>query len=280
METRPSPIHSMPGMNVAGLVCDLASLSVWWRHREWAPFPGCLVARGLRRSPAAPPPPPPHHVHSNMNTGGPHTPSQIAPCCAPAPSHRGPFRTHGITQVGVGPVARIPWQAPQDSTSIVVAWYSRQALLDITVIPRPFVPPLHCTERRPAPHWPFLYSSASAHVRLVGGPDAFSGRVEVKYQGRWGTICDDMWDDADAAVVCRSLGLGGGAAHVNALHGPGNGPIWLDDVECSGTEKDLVECSHAGWAEVNGQRCSHREDASVTCEGVALGMMVRSLLTR
>ena len=58
LETRPSPIHPTSGMNVASLVCDLASLSVWWRHGEWAPFPSCLLAHGLRRSPAAPPPPP------------------------------------------------------------------------------------------------------------------------------------------------------------------------------------------------------------------------------
>jgi hypothetical protein len=59
LETRPSPIHPMPGVNVASLVCDLASLSVWWRHGEWAPFPRCPLARGLWRSLAAPPPPPP-----------------------------------------------------------------------------------------------------------------------------------------------------------------------------------------------------------------------------
>ena len=57
--------------------------------------------------------------------------------------------------------------------------------------------------------WLFLISLAfcqNGQLRLAGGTSVNEGRVEICFNETWGTICDDVWDDLDATVVCSSLG--------------------------------------------------------------------------
>ncbi|XP_069741458.1 neurotrypsin [Narcine bancroftii] len=108
-------------------------------------------------------------------------------------------------------------------------------------------------------------------IRLVGGKEHYKGRVEVFHDGQWGTVCDDQWDDLDAEVVCRQLGLSGTAKAWTWSHfGKGMGPILLDEVECTGNEFSMDECRKSNWGEHN---CEHTEDAGVSCDPFTDGVL-------
>ena len=114
-----------------------------------------------------------------------------------------------------------------------------------------------------------MYDSSSSVlfvVRLVGGSSYNEGRVEVYYNGRWGTVCNDGWDELDAKTVCRQLGY---ESSEIADFGKGRKEaILLDNVMCSSNDIILTNCGHYGVSiKVKCNYNSYYTVAGVKCFG-------------
>ena len=106
----------------------------------------------------------------------------------------------------------------------------------------------------------------------MDGDGSYRGRLEIRHNGEWGTVCNKNFNNAAATVVCRQLGYTGAYRVQSFRSGPGGGIIWLENVQCNGNEASILECSYDGWG---GTSCSHDDDVGVTC----VGMYVQCTLT-
>ncbi|OWF37448.1 Deleted in malignant brain tumors 1 protein [Mizuhopecten yessoensis] len=100
-------------------------------------------------------------------------------------------------------------------------------------------------------------------IRLVDGTDQYEGRLEVKYNDTWGTVCTDYFEDKEAEVICRELQYTGGAAVTDGRFGDGTGKIWLDNLGCEGNEQSLATCQANN---IGVHNCKHSDDAGVICQ--------------
>lgn len=108
------------------------------------------------------------------------------------------------------------------------------------------------------------YKVSEPQLRLANGGRSY-GRVEINYDGTWGTICDASWTKYDASTVCRQLGFIDGVAYSNSYYGPGTGPVYLNSMRCRVEDTSLLACPSTGWGDYTDECPNHREDASVQC---------------
>ena len=107
-----------------------------------------------------------------------------------------------------------------------------------------------------------LISYVEFDIRLSDGNTPREGRVEVFYEGIWGTVCDQTWNLADADVVCKQLNLSYAiSSPKSAAFGEGQGQThaWL--LDCLGDEESIGDCVRLGRSGA----CGHDQDASVIC---------------
>lgn len=89
-------------------------------------------------------------------------------------------------------------------------------------------------------------------VRLSGSEVPYAGRVKVRYQGVWGTLCASEWKTETAEVLCRQLGYKGVEVDFTVhnkywylpldIYDAVRGPVWFNGDGCNGRERTLSEC--------------------------------------
>ena len=70
-----------------------------------------------------------------------------------------------------------------------------------------------------------------------------AGRIEIRSNGVWGTVCGKGWNKNASDVICKQLGYPDGAVtevYNTTPFGRGDGPIWYSFVSCKGDEDSIV----------------------------------------
>ncbi|XP_071141936.1 neurotrypsin-like [Mytilus edulis] len=98
-------------------------------------------------------------------------------------------------------------------------------------------------------------------LRITDGVTENQGRLETYYKGEWGTVCDNQFQNVDAEVACRQLGYCSGQMIPAVRINDGQGTIWLNDVNCFGSESELLNCTYT----IDTSNCHHSEDVGIHC---------------
>ena len=122
----------------------------------------------------------------------------------------------------------------------------------------------------------FTASVPAPDIRLVGGSGPHEGRVEIQYNGEWGTLSSSAsrWrfsntayhesQDHPTAVICRQLGFNDGESYEtpSEIFGPGTGMQWNRVEFCYGFHD--FPCVYNVLGEVT---ADHSLDVGIICNG-------------
>lgn len=125
-----------------------------------------------------------------------------------------------------------------------------------------------CTHREDAgavcEHPESSFSQLPESVQLTDGPGHCQGRLEMLHKGQWSAVCKAGWNLQASKVVCRQLGCGRALLtrrHCNKIT-QGKGPIWMNQMLCSGKEANLQDCPFRPLE----KNCTHDKDTWIECE--------------
>jgi hypothetical protein len=114
-------------------------------------------------------------------------------------------------------------------------------------------------------------------LRLINGAagtNPNTGRVVIKFDDIWGSLCDWGWNNANARVVCKEKLFVDGLAKIDSSDfGLGYGRVWFERIYCHGTEKSLMGCLSDGFnsSSLYSYCRNHKRVASVACYNEVVG---------
>lgn len=114
---------------------------------------------------------------------------------------------------------------------------------------------------------------------MKDGHASYQGRLEIKYDGEWGTVCNESFNQNALKVACKQLGLPSFQKISSSFPiGPAGGRIWLENVQCNGNEDSIFDCSHSGWGNTS---CTHDYDIGIICSReLMLNLLIESYSTQ
>lgn len=116
-------------------------------------------------------------------------------------------------------------------------------------------------------HFFHLIFAEMKAIRLSGGLDRCSGKVEIHRNGSWGTVCDNCWYEHIATLVCSMLGCGTAPKKFSQFNPPlvhNHGAKWY--YICQPGSRDLWQCVE--WEEsTKPHLCVSSKASGVVCDG-------------
>ena len=103
-------------------------------------------------------------------------------------------------------------------------------------------------------------------LRLVGNPDdpVHRGMLQIYNSGSWLGVCDTGFGSTEAGVACGQLGYSGGATTSDSVTWDSEAFL-LDDVDCVGTESQLIDCDHHIHTLGNPVECTLANAVTLAC---------------
>ena len=112
-------------------------------------------------------------------------------------------------------------------------------------------------------------SSGNA-VRVLGGTVSREGRVEVRRNGTWQSVCAEDWQWTASILVCKLLNMGYPVAWYTGSLYQGGGAIKVSPpLLCNRTSGNLSDCLEL--IPPSPASCTAENEVGVVCSGSGLG---------